>query len=87
ISAKPTSIMYFRADLSSLTGRCDHKPEWRSWKDWKGNTVSAFKAHLPLVGRRSDDGTPATKAAATYPFRLNMELAKAIINAGRAAFS
>ena len=42
-------------------------------------------ANLPLAGRRSSDGTSATKAAAAYPFRLNMDIVKALVHAGRSS--
>ena len=83
-SSKPTALLYYRVDLSHLTLRCNHNPIQRQWQDWHGRWTSGFRAHLPLAGRRSPDGTPATKAAAAYPFRMNMELAKAFTSSGRA---
>ena len=50
----------------------------------QGVWQSATVAHLPLAGRVRDNGDWATKAAAAYPFRMNMALAKAIVAAGRA---
>ena len=83
-SSKPTALMYYRVDLSHLTLRCNLNPIHRQWQDWHGRWTSGFRAHLPLAGRRSPDGTPATKAAAAYPFRMNRALAKAFTSSGRA---
>ena len=84
-TSKPTALMLFRVDLTHSRFRCNHNPIQRQWQDWHGRWTSGFRAHLPLAGRRSSAGTPATEAVAAYPFRMNMELAKAIISSGRAS--
>ena len=71
-------------DFFHVNLRCNHEPILWSWKDVKGVWQSATRAHLPLVGRVRDSGDWATKAAAAYPFRTNVVLAKALVAAGRA---
>ena len=77
-TAKPTRLLCFGLDLSQWTWRCQH--EAKSWRytDWKGNACLKRGPHPPLVGRKREDGRPATAGAAAYPSKMNELLAKAI---------
>ena len=77
-TAKPTRLLSFGLDLSQWTWRCRH--EAKSWRytDWKGNACLKRGPHPPLVGRKREDGRPATAGAAAYPSKMNELLAKSI---------
>ncbi|MFM7989750.1 MAG: hypothetical protein ACKPKO_61600, partial [Candidatus Fonsibacter sp.] len=48
---KPTSLCYYRVDLSSLTRRCNHEPALQEWHDTRGALVTGVRPHPPLAGR------------------------------------
>ena len=77
-TAKPTRLLSFGLDLTQWTWRCHH--ESKSWRytDWKGNACLKWGPHPPLVGRKREDGRPATAGAAAYPSEMNELLANAI---------
>ena len=77
-TAKPTRLLSFGLDLTQWTWRCQH--EYQSWRytDWNGNECEKWVPHPPLVGRKREDGRPATAGAAAYPSEMNELLAQAI---------
>ena len=86
-TAKPTRLLSFGLDLSEWSWRCNHNKQMWSFTDWSGNQCSKWGAHPPLIGRKRDDGRPATAGAAAYPTEMNERLAKAILMAVRAPAS
>ena len=80
-TSKPTRIISWGMDLSSLLGRCEHPRKWWTYRDHKNNKRTMFAAHPPLIGRRREDGAMATKAAAAYPAEMNRRLAEAFTRA------
>eukprot|EP00971_Amphidinium_carterae_P340847 6479361-Amphidinium_carterae.1 len=55
---------------------CNHSKRQLSFRNAQGETVNIVARHLPLQGRKLEDGTWATAAAAIYPSDLNRALAK-----------
>ena len=70
-TSKPTRILFWNVDLSTLSGWCSHTPKHWEYTDHWGRRKTTFAAHPPLAGRRREDGTMATKAAAAYPTKMN----------------
>lgn len=65
-STNPTSSRTL-GGFSQLTLRCDHALVLRHWqKSW----VPGAKAHLPLAGRRAEDGKPAPNLQSLTPVVL-----------------
>eukprot|EP00971_Amphidinium_carterae_P275194 5460225-Amphidinium_carterae.1 len=63
---------------------CNHSTCHLSYKNAQGEMVNIYARHLPLQGKKLDDGTWATVAAAAatiYPSDLNRALEKAISTA------
>ena len=82
-TTKPTRILWWGVDFSSLALRCNHeKREW-VFSDLRGRSCKAWAAHPPLAGRMRDNGEPATKSAAAYPGKMYLHIAKCIISRGR----
>ena len=77
-TAKPTRLLSSGLGLGHWSWRCNHKKKHWSYIDWKGNKCSKWGAHPPLVGRRREDGRPATAGAAAYPTEMNRLLAEII---------
>ena len=77
-TAKPTRLLSFGLDLSQWAWRCHHTPKSWQYTDWKGNACVKWGPHPPLVGRKREDGRPATAGAAAYPVEMNGRLASAI---------
>ena len=80
-TAKPTRILSWGMDLSPLIGTCSHPKQWWTFRDHKNKRRSVWAAHPPLAGRRREDGSMATKAAAAYPAEMNGRLAAAVARA------
>ena len=80
-TAKPTRMLSWGIDLSNLLGSCTHAKRMWHYTDHAGKKVQKFAAHPPLAGRRREDGTMATKAAAAYPADMNFRLAAAVSKA------
>ena len=83
-TTKPTRVLFFGVDFSSLRATCNHPKRWWYYTDQRGNERRSWASHPPLAGRRRADGQFATKQAAAYPGRLNVEIVKRIISRGRA---
>ena len=77
-TAKPTRILFYRMDLSSLQGSCTHEPREWTFNDHAGRSKTTWGPHPPLAGRRREDGCMATKAAAAYPALMNQNIAQAM---------
>ena len=65
-AVKPTRILHYKVDFTSLEGRCNHKPKWWSYSLPSGGTAWTFKPHLHMQ-RRKVKGKFASKALAAYP--------------------
>ena len=76
-TAKPTRMLAWRVDLRGLLGRCTHPAQEWQWQDHRWRWRTSWGPHPPLKGRRREDGTMATKAAAAYPREMNRRLAVA----------
>ena len=74
-TAKPTRLLFFKLDLSGWEWRCNHPPRSWRYRDWKGRERRHWGPHPPLVGRRREDGKPATSAASAYPSEMNRLIA------------
>ena len=70
-TTKPTRVLFFGVDFSGLRATCNHPKKWWYYTD-------------PGAGRQREGGEFATKQAAAYPGRLNVEIVKRIISRGRA---
>ena len=78
-TAKPTRILAWGLDLSSLLGSCSHPPRLWHYQDHRGRWRSHWGPHPPIKGRRRKDGSMATKAAAAYPSEMNRRIAVACV--------
>ena len=83
-TTKPTRVLFFGVDFSGLRVTCNHPKRWWYYTDPRGNERRTWSAHPPLAGRQREGGEFATKQAAAYPGRLNVEIVKRIISRGRA---
>jgi len=79
-STKPTRLLFYLVDVSALAGKCNHTRQHWQFTDLRGHPRTTFAAHPPLAGRRREDGTFATKAAAAWPGEMNRRLAHALAN-------
>ena len=77
-TAKPTRILHFKLDLSSLAGKCAHTPTIHSYTDNHGVARTMLSRHPPLVRRKRKAGSSATTAAAASPGEMNKRIAEAI---------
>ena len=80
-TAKPTRVLASGLDLTSLIGFCNHPPREWHYQDHRGRWRTSWGPHPPIKGRRREDGTMATKAAAAYPGEMNRRLATAFTQA------
>ena len=80
-TAKPTRLLTWGVDLSSIHGRrCDHPHRCWAWSDAQGRPRRSWGPHPPLVGRRRSNGEYATRAAAAYPAAFNELLVSAAVS-------
>ena len=80
-TAKPTRLLTWGVDLSSIHGRrCDHPHRCWAWSDAQGRPRRSWGPHPPLVGRRRSNGEYATRAAAAYPAAFNEPLVSTAVS-------
>ena len=86
LTAKPTRVLYWGAELACLGTKCTHPPSWM-WCEYfnaSGHPVKQrlWRAHPQLVKSRDAKGCWLSKAAAAYPAALNQAIAVAVAGTG-----